>query len=210
MLAVIAAGGQAPARAQLEHYLKRAQLVIAADSGANYLAENGMAPDVLLGDFDSIDPAVLRQFQDGGVELITVPAEKDDTDTMLAARIAASRGADEVVLLGGLGGRLDHALANILVLSFLEGQGIRARMVGRNETVYHASGSHTVCGCVGDTVSIFPYMGEATVLMKGGMKYPLDHLHLTGEYPIGVSNVLSREQSPLEIQGRVLVIITSR
>ncbi len=97
-------------------------LVIAADSGLRTARMFGVEPTVLVGDFDSLgEPEDLP-----GVEMIRVPAEKDDTDTQLAASVACRRGATSLVIVGGFGGRLDHSLANLALLEDLHGRGVPA------------------------------------------------------------------------------------
>ena len=92
-------------------------LVIAADSGLRTAELFGVSPSLLLGDFDSLGTPPARD----GLEILRVPAEKDVTDTQLAVEVALSRGADDLVIVGGLGGRLDHSLSNLAILERLDG-----------------------------------------------------------------------------------------
>ena len=87
-------------------------LIIAADAGYLTAKEMGIVPDVLLGDFDTLGE---RNIPDG-IECLRVPREKDDTDTQLAVRTAIERGAKEIVIIGGLGGRIDHTLSTLAIL----------------------------------------------------------------------------------------------
>ena len=111
-----------PDLSQLE---RTGNLLIAADAGYDTLCKQGIDPDIVVGDFDSLGkvpdhPAVIRH-----------PVEKDDTDTLLAARIGIERGYRKFVFLGALGGFLDHTFANLQTLLWLNEQGAEGLMIGR-------------------------------------------------------------------------------
>ena len=102
-------------------------LTIAADAGLLTAGAFGVAPKILVGDFDSLgDPSRFGLPQ--GTEILKVPAEKDETDTELAVMTALSRGAGEILIVGGVGGRLDHSLANLSLLEDLDRRGVPAVM----------------------------------------------------------------------------------
>ncbi len=205
MRILIAAGGEAPAKREFMRYARGAG-VIAADSGADWLFRFGYTPDLLVGDFDSANPEVLLAYREKGVPVLSVPAEKDDTDAMLAARYAVEQRAEEVILFGGTGGRLDHTLANFHVLAYLLKKGVRAKMLGKSAEIFLVTGGFTFTGKVGETVSLFPFMGDAVVTLKnGGLYYPLDKLVLTDTFT-GVSNRLVKPTVELETEGKLLII----
>ena len=90
-------------------------IVIAADAGALLAKRLGVTPNIMVGDFDTLtNPDV-----PSGTELIRLPAEKDETDTQFAVSLALERGADEIIMIGGLEGRLDHTLAFLSILEDL-------------------------------------------------------------------------------------------
>ena len=105
-------------------------LVIAADGGYDYLIRLGLRADVVLGDFDSVTSPDL--WDDAICEKLTYPPEKDDTDMMLAIKLGLSRGYREFAIYGGLGGRLDHTIANIQILIYLSRRGCRGYLIGDN------------------------------------------------------------------------------
>ena len=90
-------------------------LIIAADAGYLTAQRMGITPDVLLGDFDTLGTENIPE----GIECLRMPAEKDDTDTQLAVQVALERGATEIVIVGGLGGRVDHTLSSLAILEML-------------------------------------------------------------------------------------------
>ncbi len=111
--ALIFLGGEAVPRSRFESLLS-GSLLIAADSGAAWLVETNLRPQVLLGDFDSLDPALRTQLEPQVEDYLPFPADKAKTDGELAVEFALSRNLEEIVLIGGLGGRIDHAIGNAL------------------------------------------------------------------------------------------------
>lgn len=177
-------------------------LVIAADGGLTYLRAAGLEPDVILGDFDS-----LGEQPEGNV--MTFPVEKDETDTFLALRLAAERGYRDVRIYGGLGGRLDHTLANVQTLVWAANRGIRARLVG---------GDVTICALTDGTLEFPPESrGLISVFCAGdraedidlcGLKYPLQNDTLTGEFPLGVSNAFLGVPASVTVRRGTLIVLT--
>ena len=99
-------------------------LVIAADGGYDHLIELGLRADIALGDFDSVTSHEI--WDDNICEKFTYPPEKDDTDMLLAIRLGLSKGYHSFAIYGGLGGRLDHTIANIQALAYLATNGAQA------------------------------------------------------------------------------------
>lgn len=170
-------------------------LVIAADAGWRTAMACHAYPSVLLGDFDSLgEPSVPES-----VELIRVPAEKDLTDTQLAVDYALSKGVDEIVIVGGLEGRLDHTLSTLAILEELDRKQIHAVVTsGRNRARFLRNN--------GTILPRTPYFHYFSILVadpkvKGitveGAKYPLQNATLTRERQYAVSN---------EIEGNCVLI----
>ena len=147
-------------------------LILAADSGFRTARLFGVVPDILLGDFDSLGSLPPLP---PSAELVRVPAEKDDTDTQLAVSVALSRGADFVMIIGGLGGRPDHSFANLAVLEDLARRGIPALLdSGRTRARFLSSGSVALSR---ETrfryLSLLPADRTVRGVTLEGVKYPL-------------------------------------
>lgn len=177
-------------------------LLIAADAGYRQAKTLGMHPDLVVGDFDSLG------FIPEGEQVEVHPVEKDDTDTMLAARIGYKRGMRQFVILGGMGGRLDHTIANLHTLAWLSDRGAKACMTdGRehvlllqNESVQFSSGGQ-------ETISIFAYGGTARGVTLEGLHYPLQDAALDTSFPLGVSNRFEQQSALVRVeQGKLLVL----
>ena len=152
-------------------------LCIAADAGLKNAQSLGIRVAVVVGDFDSLGA---RPRVDDDVEVITVPAEKDETDTELALSIALERGADLVHIIGGLDGRLDHTLANLSLLDRLESSGIHATIEdGQNRVRYLKSTSTLLARTKYRYVSLIPIDPICKGVEIDGCKYPLKNARLS-------------------------------
>ncbi|MFN2484106.1 MAG: thiamine diphosphokinase [Candidatus Limnocylindria bacterium] len=203
---VVAAGDLAPA--DVEH-LSGADLVVAADGGASSLDRLDRRPALVVGDFDSIDEAVARRLGASGTRLRSVPPDKDETDMELAVDAAVEAGADRIVLLGGLGGlRIDHAVANLLLLgdTALAGRTVEiAHGLTRVRAVRGGDSAVLEAG-VGDIVSLLPIDGDADGVVTEGLRYPLHGERLRFGRARGVSNeVVARPASVALASGALLV-----
>ena len=158
-------------------------LVIAADKGYETLSRLGVHPGLVVGDFDSLGsvpdhPQVLR-----------LPRVKDETDTGFALRQGLKRGYRRFVLLGCLGGRLDHTVANLQLLSWLSAQGAQGVLLGEGEAAAVVTeGTLSFPASMEGFVSVFCAGGTARGVTQEGLKYPLDPAELTSDFPLGVSN----------------------
>lgn len=182
-------------------------LVIAADSGWDNAILLGESPSVLLGDFDSIREKDLPK----GPEIYRVPAEKDLTDTQLAVELALSRGARELVIIGGLSGRLDHTLSNLGILEQLHALGAHAVMTdGQSRVRFLRDGSTLI------PRGAFTYLSllAADDVVKGveieGCKYPLKKAKLRRTHQFAVSNELTGNCALISVRRGGIFVIESR
>jgi thiamine pyrophosphokinase len=211
MKAIVVAGGDAaPEDAAL---LSDAEMVIAADSGAAWLDSCGVLPDLVIGDMDSVDPSLLARLAERGVAVERHPAEKDASDVELALSRAVAGGADEVVILGGLRGqRLDHELANLLLLVDLRWEGIDLRMTRGDTTARALSGGsrRELDGVAGDLVTLLPVGGDAVGVRTEGLRYPLVGETLHSGRSRGLSNEVEHEPASVSLESGTLLIIETR
>ena len=184
-------------------------LVIAADSGLENARTLGIKVSTVVGDYDSLGHA---PDVDAGVEVVTVPTEKDVTDTQLAVEYALQKGAREITILGGLGGRLDHTLANISILEDLLTKGVRATIADGQNRVRLLHNDSTIL-----PRSPYKYLSLLSLdpISKGveieGVKYPLKkaRLHRTlGGF--GVSNEITGNCCLVAVRKGTLLLVESR
>ncbi len=210
MHVVIFAGGTVQSGTGITTVLSHADLIIAADSGAETALHYGHVPAFVVGDFDSLSIAT-TELEAKGSKLVRAQVEKDETDTELAIQVALEHGATDITLLGAIGGaRFDHTMANVLLLAGIDT--VPMRIVDGPMTCWllRGPGSSTIVGQNGDLLSLFPLTGEATGVHTRNLYYPLQGETLHFGRPRGVSNVLTSEQGEVSLEsGMLLVIHTS-
>ena len=204
MRVLIVLGGDLPGNELLARCVRETEMTIAADRGLEAFEEAGLVPDLLLGDMDSVSAGTLERLA-GKTQIERLPVQKDDTDGVHALDVAIKKGAAEITLLGALGGRLDHAMANLMMLVRAYKCGVNAEILSESVRIVHV-GRHTrLCGAKGDTVSLLP-MGEAVGVTLRGFFYPLCGHTLTNDYPLGLSNVVTEDEAEVFVQGGDLLL----
>ena len=173
-------------------------LVIAADSGYRNAKKMGVVPNLLLGDFDSLNQS---EKLPEDLEILQVPAEKDDTDTQLAVKVALERGAKQLVIIGGLDGRLDHTLSNLAILEDLASRHISAIITNGQNRVRFIRDSGVIL--MRDGFRYFSILA-ADPVVKGvsvdGCKYPLKKAKLLRTNQYAVSNEIIGNCALIEIK----------
>jgi thiamine pyrophosphokinase len=207
MYAVIVANAPDMDAAPFQEQIGAADLLIAADGGALPLLRAGLPPQLVIGDMDSLDAAHLAALADLGAELRRFPRAKDETDLELALLYAAARGATAIDILGALGGRWDHTLANVALLALPELRGRRVRLLADRQTLFLVRDSAALEGRAGDTISLLPLTAEARGVTTRGLLYPLDEATLSFERARGVSNVLLDPPGQVTIREGLLLVV---
>lgn len=175
---------------------------IFCDSGLRHMDALGIKPDLIIGDFDS------HQRPTSDVETIVLPCEKDDTDTVFAAKEALKRGFDDFLLIGAVGGRLDHTLGNVSILLWLDSKGKSAKIVDDRSEMEIVSSEPVYIDDSFKFFSLLNISGEARGITVENAKYPLENAEITCDYQYGVSNeVLSGKRAKVSVlKGRLLLI----
>ena len=178
-------------------------LVIAADAGYHICRAEGIQPDLLLGDFDSMDaPADVSH-------LCRLPVEKDDTDTLAALRYGLAQDCREFHIYGGTGGRrLDHTLANLQSLLFLRRQGAQGFLYDDDFlwTVIENESLSLTREADWGLVSIFCLGDRADGVSLRGLQYPLEDAVLTSDFPLGVSNHFAQSSASVAVRRGALAV----
>ena len=211
MKAIVVAGGDAAPEDAAR--LADADLVIAADSGAEWLDALGIRPDVLVGDMDSIDPGLLERLRNVGVTIERHPEDKDASDLELAVVRAVSDGAEDVLLVGALGGgRLDHELANMLLVADGRWRGHRLQIVRGATTARAAHGGEKLdlAAAVGDLVTLLSVNGDAWGVRTDGLRYPLAGESLGLGRSRGLSNQVDQPPASVSLERGTLLVIETR
>lgn len=184
-------------------------ICICADGGIEYAHKLNIRPDIIVGDFDSCDTELLNIYIDKGVKVEKYPAEKDFTDTQLAVNMAVEMGCDEIVIIGGIGHRMDHTIANIHILAELSRRNIRGRIIDEHNVIFIIKGEETIEGKPGDIISLIPFGGNARGLKSEGLYYQLpDFMDIY--MPCGVSNVFTEDKAWIKVGEGMLLAIMAR
>lgn len=194
----------------------RAGIIVAADSGMALLKKVGIVPDVLLGDFDSLDHSAVRDAERAGVLVLRFHVEKDKTDTELALDFLLERGFDEARLVGALGGpRLDHELSNIFLLEKYIKNALRVTIVDPEVFITVLAGhdrlwsSMDIPGSKGDWVSFFPVTEVVTGVTLQDLKFPLRGATLHRGSTLSVSNQISGPRPRVELREGILLLVVT-
>ena len=178
-------------------------VVIAADAGYQVCLEVCVKPDLLIGDFDSMEPP--KDF----AHVRRLPVEKDDTDTLAAVRAGLERGCTDFLIYGGTGGkRLDHTLANLQSLLFLRRRGARGFLFGDDFvwTVIENEAIQVERTVEWGLLSVFCLGDRAVGVGESGVQYPLEDAVLTPDFPLGVSNHILERQAQISVRQGALAV----
>lgn len=184
-------------------YLERRDddFIIAADGGLRHTKKLGLTPHIVMGDMDSMKGQTIP---DGA---ILFPAQKDDTDTMLAIKQGLKLGYRSFVIYGGLGGRLDHTVANIQALSYLLGEEAEGTLIDENHKVFLLRNGKISLDEPYHYISVFAYGGVCRGVTLQGVQYPLNRATLTPDFPLGASNQQKGEKALIQVEDGTLLLI---
>lgn len=187
----------------LRPYPTPGDYVIAADRGFDSLMAYGVNPDLAVGDFDSLGHTPNHP------NVIRLPAEKDDTDMVYALRKGLELGYRRFILLGGVGGRLEHTLGNLQLLDWLALHGAQGFLAGEKTaaTCIRDGGMIAFPASMTGYLSAFCNSGRAEGVNLEGLKYPLTDYTLTGDFPLGVSNQFLGEEARVSVKKGSLILV---
>lgn len=184
-------------------------ICIAADSGYSNAQKLGVHPQILVGDFDSLSNDKRNSVPEG-TKIITVPAEKDFTDTQLAVKTAIESGAGNIVIIGGLDGRLDHTLSNLAILESLYESNIRAIITnGANRIRYIKSSSDLIARSRFKYLSVIACDDKVKGVSVEGCKYPLKNATLSNKFQYAISNEILKNCALVSVKKGGIYIVES-
>ena len=196
--------------------VREEDMVIAVDGGYMYCSIFEIEPDIVIGDFDSLEEKYVKQIEErystdseAQKRMIRLNSVKDDTDTLAAIRVGLAEGYKEFHLYGAMGGRLEHTIANIQCLHFIKNVGAKAYIwdgcmmmtLIQNEAISFREEMEGV-------VSVFAVGGKAEGVTEKGLKYELADAIIKEDFPVGVSNEFIGERAEISVEkGTLLVIV---
>lgn len=215
MNTLIISGGNIEVDLALEILKRPFAHVIGVDGGLEFCYEQGIVPDHMVGDFDTLDPKILSWYKEHKeIDIREFDPVKDATDTQIAVELALSLKSTHITILGGTGTRLDHVLGNIETLYLAHRQNVPCQILDSHNRIQLIEGRH----CIrkdeqyGTYVSLIPLTTDVEGVTLRGMKYPLWDHHFTalGSGSLGVSNEIVEEQAEILIKKGIFILIESK
>ena len=199
---VIVGGADIGDYERMRAYLRDDDYVIYCDSGLRHIESLGRVPSLIIGDFDSHENPHLD------IETIVLPVAKDDTDTMHAVKTGIERGFTDFLLLGVIGGRIDHSLVNLYALLYLDSHGCTAVAVDEHSEIQALTSGTAYVEDRYPFFSLVTMAGTAHGVTIRGAKVPLEDADITPDYQYATSNeVLPGQTAEITVRdGRLLLI----
>ena len=196
----------------VEPFLAQANLIIAANGGSRFVRLLGRWPDVVVGDLDSMPASWQSELTAAQVQIVSYPADKNETDLELALlyAVAHTPAAEPILIFGALGGRLDQTLANVLLLAHPAWQGRIVRLVEPFQQAWLVREETVVHGEVGDKVSLIPLGGAAKVAQTSGLVWALHDDTLAFGSARGVSNVMEASVATIRLTYGLALCVHTR
>lgn len=211
---LIMAGGDIN-REDLVKYAKehREQNIIAVDKGLETLYQLDMIPNHVVGDFDSVDTEILRFYKNNSQIIFhKYNPEKDNTDTDIALQLAIQLNSSTITIMGALGKRMDHALANIHILNYARKAKIPCQILDTYNRIYLVENNITLYKnkIYGKYISLIPLTSKVEGITLTGFKYPLNNDSLSIGKSLGISNEIIQDVANIELKKGILIVIESK
>jgi thiamine pyrophosphokinase len=181
--------------------------IIYCDGAVRHLERLKVQPDLIMGDMDSVDAKVLEKYLASGIEILKYNRDKDKTDTQLALEYAITLKPESIEIWGSLGGRIDHALANLFLLKTAERTGIKISLIDEYCEIFAVEKEVSLEGAVGQTVSLFALGCQTEDISLNGFKYSLNNETLEMGSSRGVSNIVISSPATIYIRSGSLLVV---
>ncbi|MGL6105347.1 thiamine diphosphokinase [Romboutsia sp.] len=185
--------------------------IICADGGANHTYKMNIVPHYIIGDLDSIDSNIIKHYKECNVKFEKFPTKKNETDSEICIYLAETLKAKEIHLIGALGGRIDHTIANINLLYYIKNKGIIPKIISEKEEMYIAMNEEiTISGEKGNIISVIPTNGDAKGVTLKHLEYPLERHCMKFSVPLGISNVMTKDICSIRVDEGSLIIVNNK
>lgn len=184
--------------------------IIACDGGLRHCRAMMITPNIMVGDFDSATGNDVAFYDELGVVKVDYPRRKDMTDMEIALNAALEKDTDEIYIVGGLGTRFDHSLANVHILINTIRQGVRTYLLDEHNIITLVEDYIEIVGDIGQTISLIPLTTEVTGIETQNLEYPLYNRTMTIGSSLGISNVMTAEKASISVKSGILIVIMSK
>lgn len=185
--------------------------IIAVDKGLEALNKICVKPNYIIGDFDSVNKAILNQYENKNIEITYLKPEKDFTDTHMAIKLAIEKGTEHIIIIGAVGTRIDHTLANIHVLNEALKNNIHTEIINENNRIMLINKQVKLTKNANyKYVSIIPLTTQIKGVTLKGFKYNIENATINLGESIGVSNEQIDQEALIEIKEGIAILIYSK
>jgi thiamine pyrophosphokinase len=188
-------------------YFNNSELIICVDGATSHLLKFGVIPHVLIGDFDSVKKEEYDYFKNLGVKIKRFPAKKNEIDTELAVDYAISKGCKKIILLGAIGSRFDHTLANVFLLKKMVEKQIQGWIINENNQITLIKDFISLKKENGEKISLMPFSPKVEGITTKGLYYPLCDATLEAGLTRGISNEFINDIAEISVDKGLLLII---
>ncbi|MBN1305281.1 MAG: thiamine diphosphokinase [Anaerolineales bacterium] len=207
---VIFVNGELPELGMAKSLLRSDDVLVGANGGTYHLLNLEQQPDLVVGDFDSLEAGTVEALEKAGKRVIRYSSDKDETDLELAINHALELEPSAILLVGALGGRLDQTLANLSLLTREKVADLDVRCDDGVEEVFFIRDRAWVQGSVGDIVSLLPWGNPVTGIHTHGLRWPLSGETLYPYQSRGISNRMTGNLATIQIGSGLLFCIHTR
>ncbi len=186
------------------------EYVICADGGLEKAEDLELTPNIIVGDLDSVSKEVLKKYLDMNIELIKYPSEKNHTDMELAIEHAIDKGFKNIILIGATGSRLDHTIANVMLIEQYYKKGIHIQIIDNNNLIQIVSNSIEIINKKDYFVSIVPITDSIEVASLIGFKYPLNNINVKRGSTLCISNQIIHEKGNIKLDKGIALVFISK
>jgi thiamine pyrophosphokinase len=207
---LIFANGELPDLDNARALIQKGDTIICADGGTRHARALDLRPDLIIGDMDSAEKEDFERLKEAGVAIELFPHDKNETDLELAIHRAIELNPTQLIIVGGLGGRLDHTLANLSLLTNPRLSAFDVRLDDGIEEVLVCRDQVEVHGKRGDIVSLIPWGGVVSEVQTMNLKWPLHKETLHPDRTRGISNEMLGESASVSIGSGLLLVVHRR
>ena len=210
MRAVVISNGTIKNYEYYKDIIKKDDFIICADGAIKHCINLKILPNLWIGDFDSCDKnEYIRKYPSlKDVMTVSLNPQKDETDTHYACNIAIEKGYKEILIVGGLGNRMDHAVSNVGLLEYIESSGVRGQIEDENNTICVFSDTY-ISASKRKYLSLIPLDKEVVVKKTDGLLYPLNDYVMKRGLSLGVSNEKTKKEAYITLKSGTMLVIES-
>lgn len=210
MKGLIISGGDIKDYDLLKEQVNESDYIVCADSGASQILKIGKYPDIVIGDLDSLQKEEMDILKNENVEIIKFPVMKDETDTELCIDYLFKNNIKNITLMGVMGTRFDHTLANVYLLRKINVLGGTGKILDKFNTIYYVDNTIELKKNTDYFISIIPISSEGVSISLSGFLYSINKGHLNFGSSKGISNKIIEKAGNIKIHKGEAFVIESK